>query len=122
MDRNSWVEDFPGAVTVCDEKGTIIEMNMRSARTFAEDGGAALIGKNVLDCHPEPARSRLAEIMAGRRTNVYTIEKNGAKKLIYQAPWFRDGEYQGFIELSLEVPFEMPHFVRTGKSGSNLQS
>jgi len=122
MDRNSWVEDFPGAVTVCDEKGTIIEMNIRSARTFAEDGGATLIGKNVLDCHPEPARTKLAEIMAGRRTNVYTIEKNGAKKLIYQAPWFRDGENRGFIELSLEVPFEMPHFARTRKSGSNLQS
>jgi hypothetical protein len=61
-------------------------------------------------------------MMDGRRTNVYTIEKNGAKKLIYQAPWFRDGEYRGFIELSLEIPFEMPHFVRTGKSGSNLQS
>ena len=115
MDRNSWVEDFPGAVTVCDEKGTIIEMNGRSALTFAEDGGTALIGKNVLDCHPEPARTRLAEIMAGRRTNVYTIEKNGAKKLIYQSPWFRDGEYRGFVELSLEVPFEMPHFVRTSK-------
>ena len=122
MDRNSWVEDFPGAVTVCDEKGTIIEMNGRSALTFAEDGGTALIGKNVLDCHPEPARTRLAEIMAGRRTNVYTIEKNGAKKLICQAPWFREGEYRGFIELSLEVSFEMPHFVRTGKQGLNLQS
>jgi transcriptional regulator with PAS, ATPase and Fis domain len=122
MDRNAWIEEFPGAVTVCDEKGTIIEMNEGSARSFAEDGGAALIGKNILDCHPEPARTKLAEMMAGRRTNVYTIEKNGAKKLIYQAPWFRDGEYRGFIELSLEVPFEMPHFVRTGKSGSNQQS
>jgi len=122
MDRNSWVEDFPGAVTVCDEKGTIIEMNGRSALIFAEDGGAALIGKNVLDCHPEPSRTKLAEMMAGRQTNVYTIEKNGAKKLIYQAPWFRDGEYRGFIELSLDVPFEMPHFARTRKSGSNLQS
>ena len=122
MDRHAWIEEFPGALTVCDEKGTVIEMNERSVQSFAEDGGVALIGKNILACHPEPARTKLAEMMAGRRTNVYTIEKNGAKKLIYQAPWFRDGEYQGFIELSLEVPFEMPHFVRTGKSGSNLQS
>jgi len=122
MDRHAWIEDFPGAVTVCDEKGTVIEMNESSAQSFAEDGGMALIGKNVLDCHPEPARTKLAELMAERRTNVYTIEKNGAKKLIYQAPWFQNGEYRGFIELSLEIPFEMPHFVRTGKAGLNLQS
>ena len=122
MDRHAWIEEFPGAVTVCDEKGTVIEMNERSVQSFAEDGGVALIGTNVFDCHPEPARTKLAEMMAGRRTNVYTIEKNGAKKLIYQAPWFRDGEYRGFIELSLDVPFQMPHFVRTGKSGSNLTS
>ncbi|MCJ7643472.1 MAG: PAS domain-containing protein [Candidatus Aminicenantes bacterium] len=115
MDRHAWIEEFPGAVTVCDENGTIIEMNGRSARTFAGDGGAALIGKNVLDCHPEPARTKLTEMMDGRRTNVYTIEKNGAKKLIYQAPWFRDGKYGGFVELSLEVPLEMPHFVRTSR-------
>ena len=122
MDQHSWIEEFPGAVTVCDEKGTVIEMNERSVQSFAEDGGVALIGTNVFDCHPEPARTKLAEMMAGRRTNVYTIEKNGAKKLIYQAPWFRDGEYRGFIELSLDVPFQMPHFVRTGKPGSNLKS
>lgn len=112
MDRQAWIEEFPAAVTVCDEMGTIIEMNKQSTQSFAEDGGAALIGKNVLDCHPEPARRKLAEMMAGRRTNVYTIEKNGVKKLIYQAPWFRGGKYRGFVELSLEIPFEMPHFVR----------
>jgi hypothetical protein len=45
-------------------------------------------------------------------TNVYTIEKNGVKKLIYQAPWYENGEYRGFVELSLEIPFDLPHFVR----------
>ena len=116
MDRHAWIEEFLGAVTVCDEKGTIIEMNESSARSCDEEGGTALIGKNVLDCHPEPARTKLAELMAERRTNVHTIEKNGAKKLIYQAPWSRNGEYRGFIELSLEIPFEVPHFLRTGRS------
>jgi len=45
--------------------------------------------------------------------NIYTVEKDGIKKLIYQSPWFNDGQYAGFVELSLEVPFEMPHFVRS---------
>jgi hypothetical protein len=50
--------------------------------------------------------------METQQTNVYTIEKNGVKKLIYQAPWYEEGQYCGFLELSLEIPFEMPHFNR----------
>jgi transcriptional regulator with PAS, ATPase and Fis domain len=111
--EKSWIKEFPGAVTVCDPDGIIIEMNDEAVKTFAEDGGLSLIGKNVLDCHPAPARSELAGLMKARHCNVYTIEKNGVKKLIYQSPWYCEGEYAGFIELSLEIPFEMPHFLRT---------
>jgi hypothetical protein len=52
-------------------------------------------------------------MMLEKRQNIYTIEKNGVKKLIYQTPWYQDGQYAGFIELSLEIPFEMPHFIRS---------
>jgi hypothetical protein len=45
--------------------------------------------------------------------NVYTIEKDGVKRLIYQAPRYEGGEYQGIVELSLPIPFELPHFVRS---------
>jgi transcriptional regulator with PAS, ATPase and Fis domain len=110
--ENSWVKEFPGAVTVCDPDGIIIEMNDKAAKSFEDDGGRALIGKNVLDCHPAPARDELAGMMENRQTNVYTIEKNGIKKLIYQSPWYFNGEYAGFIEISMEIPFEMQHFVR----------
>jgi transcriptional regulator with PAS, ATPase and Fis domain len=114
MPEHAWVERFSGAITVCDEHGVIIEMNDRSARVFAADGGRELIGRRLLDCHPEPSRTRLQALFESRQVNVYTIEKNGVKKLIYQAPWHRDGVYAGFVELSLEVPFEVPHFVRGG--------
>ena len=114
MAEHEWVQAFPGAITVCDRDGIILEMNERSVKSFADEGGAALIGTNALDCHPEPARSKLAGLLASGRTNVYTIEKSGVKKLIYQAPWYRDGGYAGFAELSLEIPFELPRFVRKG--------
>jgi len=117
MSDHSWVGEFPGAVTVCDTEGRIVEMNARSRETFAADGGAALIGTNVLDCHPEPSRAKLAGMMAERRANVYTIQKKGKKKLIYQAPWFQDGVYAGFVELSFEVPSNLPHFNRDKKDG-----
>jgi len=112
MSEGEWVEGLPAAVTVCDAEGRITEMNGRSREVFAADGGGALIGRNVLDCHPEPSRTKLAGLMKDRRTNVYTIQKDGRRKLIYQAPWFKDGAYAGFVELSLEIPWDMPHFNR----------
>ncbi len=113
MPQHEWMKEFPGAITVCDANGIILEMNDRAARTFEKDGGYALIGKNLLDCHPEPARSKVQELLASHQKNVYTIEKNGVKKLIFQTPWFRQDQFVGFVELSLEIPFDMPHFVRS---------
>jgi len=113
MSVYDWVKEFPGDITVCDPRGIILEMNYKAARSFEVEGGRKLIGSNLLDCHPEPARSKLESMMVARQSNVYTIEKNGLKKLIYQTPWYKNGEYAGFLELSLEVPFDMPHFLRT---------
>jgi len=114
MAEHSWVQGFPGAITVCDRDGIILEMNDKSATVFEEDGGRQLIGTNLLSCHPEPARAQLEGLMETQQANVYTIEKNGVKKLIYQTPWHKDGEYCGFIEMALVIPFQMPHFVRGG--------
>ncbi len=108
----SWMKEFPGAMTICDRKGIIVSMNDKAAIAFQSDGGKDLIGKNLLDCHPEPARSKLGHLMESGETNVYSIEKKGVKKLIYQAPWYRDGIRMGIVELSLEIPFEIPHFLR----------
>lgn len=99
-------------ITVTDQSGKIIEMNDQAIKLFAKDGGKELIGKDVFECHPEPARKKLAEMIAGETINCYTIEKNGIKKMIYQAPWYQDQEFKGFVELSFEIPFNLPHFLR----------
>ncbi len=114
MAENEWVKEFPGAVTICDREGIILEMNDKAAKSFEGDGGRKLIGSNVLACHPEPARSRLAQMLQAGQANTYTIEKRGKKKLIYQSPWYAAGQYAGFVELALELPDDMPHFVRKG--------
>lgn len=104
-----WLEEFPAAVTVCDRHGTILAMN---ARARALEPERDLLGSNLLDCHPEPARSKLAGMLARGERNAYTIEKRGVRKLVYQSPWYEGGAYAGLVEISLEIPAEMPHFVR----------
>ena len=111
---HAWVREFRGAVTVCDPDGVILEMNDASIRSNAEDGGAKLIGTNLLACHPEPSLTKLREFMARRELNVYTVEKRGVKKLVYQTPWHMGGRYAGFLEVVVELPFQVPHFVRAG--------
>ena len=109
---HAWIREFRGAITVCDPAGIILEMNEAAIRSNAEDGGAKLIGTNLLDCHPEPSLSKLKAFLAQREPNVYTIEKRGVKKFVYQTWWQRDGRDAGFLEVVIEIPFELPHFVR----------
>jgi len=109
---HDWIQEFCGAVTVCDEKGIILEMNDKAARTFEKEGGTSLIGCSVLDCHPEPARTKLSELLRSQSSNIYTIEKNGIRKLVYQSPWYQGNRFAGLVEIILEIPAEMPYFVR----------
>jgi len=109
---HEWIQEFPAAITVCDTQGVILEMNDKAALTFEDEGGAGLVGSNLMDCHNANSQARIKELLATGSKNVYTIEKHGKRKLIYQAPWFENGICMGLVELSLEIPTEMPHFVR----------
>ena len=112
MAERDWLEALPGAVTLCDARGVIIAMNATAARQFADRGGRKLLGQSLIDCHPEPARSRVERLLREPQRNVYTVEKAGVRTLIYQAPWLEGGQFAGLIELSLEMPSEVPHFNR----------
>ncbi len=112
MSTTSWWEEIPAAVTVTDAKGTIIEMNQKAATVFAKSGGKALIGKQLLDCHPVQAQEKIKQLTQSKQIHIYTIEKNGIKKLIYQTPYFENGNYAGLVEISFELPVEIPYFIR----------
>jgi transketolase len=107
-----WLEGIPAAITVTDEAGTIVYMNARSRETFAKDGGGALVGKSVFDCHPEPARSKTRRLYDDKTPNHYTIRKNGQRKIVHQLPWYRDGAFAGVVEIVFPIPDELPHFDR----------
>lgn len=111
MDR---LEKVPFAVTVTDSEGYILEMNERSRQTYIKHGN--IIGQSIFDCHPERARQILTRLFQTHEVNAYTIEKEGIHKLIYQTPWFKeDGTFGGYMEISLPIPADMPHYVRQPK-------
>ncbi|MHB1049636.1 MAG: PAS domain-containing protein [Bacteroidota bacterium] len=111
----TYFDHINAAVTICDRTGSIVYMNERSAEVFKNDGGRELIGKSLFDCHPEPALTKVKELLSTGSTNIYTIEKHGKKKLIYQSPWLTNGVLSGMVEISIELPEEMKHFVREEK-------
>ncbi len=110
--NDEWIEGTPVAITVTDADGTILAMNARSRETFAADGGGALIGTSVFACHPEPALTKTRELYASRAPNHYTIRKHGQRKIIHQIPWEKNGVFAGFVEISIPIPDELPHFDR----------
>ena len=104
-----WAKEMNCAVTVCDTECTIVFMNEKACATFAKHGD--LIGKNR-DCHGDRSWGIIEELLATGGKNVYTIEKNGVHKVIYQTAWKKDGVVGGLVEISMEVPEEMPHYIR----------
>ena len=76
-----WLKEINAAVTICDNQGIIVYMNEKSEQVFENDGGKNLIGSSLFGCHPEPALTKLKEMLAHGSTNVYSIEKKERKKL-----------------------------------------
>ncbi len=108
-----WAIGMNCAVTVVDRDCKIIFMNDRSKATFASRGGGDLIGHNIMDYNNERSQTIIRRLLAEGGSNVYTISKEGQRKLIYQTVWLTDvGEVGGHVEHSMVIPDEMPHYVR----------
>ena len=107
-----WLEGLGAAVTATDREGTIVAMNGASRELFAKDGGGALVGRSVFDCHEEPARTRTRALYDAAAPNHYTIRKGGRRKIVHQIPWFENGRFAGVVEISFPIPEELPEFDR----------
>ena len=95
------------AITVCDLDGVVLYQNKRSVEVNGD-----VRGKSMIPCHSTRSREIIKRLMTEGSVNAYTIEKRGLRKLIYQAPWFEKGDIAGLVEFSLEIPADMPHYVR----------
>ena len=112
MEKHAWYKVFPGAITITDKNGIVIEMNEKSKKLYEKDGGYAVLGQNVIACHPPGTREKVHRIYETQSLNIYSIMKDGKKRLVYQAPYFIEGEFSGIVELFLDLPDDMPHFDR----------
>ena len=110
-----WAFGMNCAVTVCDKEGTVLYMHEKALATFAKHGDKR--GRNLFPCHNERSQSIMHRMLATGEPNVYTITKNGQRKMIYQTPWRNsDGEIAGLVEISMVIPADMPHYDRDKES------
>jgi hypothetical protein len=114
---SAWINSLNVSVMVCDRAGTILFLNATAEKQYAKDGGAALVGRNLRDCHNALSNEKIARLIADGVPNHYTITKHGRKRMIHQLPWFVDGRCAGLIELAMDIPDELPHFDRDEPAG-----
>lgn len=110
--QTTWLNGIPVAITVSDLAGNIIEMNDASSKVFEKYGGKSLIGQALADCHKPDSVTTINRLISEKVVNVYTIEKQGVKKMIFQTPWFEDGKVSGLVEFSFVLPEVIPHYIR----------
>jgi hypothetical protein len=112
MGSTDWLDQIEVIISSCDENGITTYMNRKGDKVFAGSGGYQLIGKTMVDCHPEGVvREKFLRLLRSQKFNCYTIEIKGKKKLVYQTPLFKDGVFVGYNEMILSIPDTMPHFV-----------
>ena len=107
-----WAKELPVSITVTDRDANILYMNDKAAATFTKYGGEALIGNSLFDCHNASSAAIIRQLLENGSTNVYTIEKQGIRKLIWQSAWFSKGAIGGLVEISIVLPENMPHHIR----------
>ena len=110
MDSNEIFQSVKVSITVCDKEGNVVFMNDASKAVFGD-----MIGKNMMPCHQQRSQDIIRQLLDKGETHAYTIEKGEVHKMIYQAPWYKDGEVAGLVEFSMVIPAEMPHYVRPEK-------
>lgn len=104
-----YLENVAFAACVCDRDGVVLYQNARSKK---RDGD--VIGKNLYGCHNAHSGQMIRHMIETGESNNYQIIRHGQRRLLHQTPWFEvpGGPVSGLIELSIDIPDEMPVFNR----------
>lgn len=100
----SVVDEDRCAVVICDINHKIIYMNPAACERYSKRGGAALVGKNLLDCHNSQSNELIQKVFkwfqASQSNNrVYTYHNEKENKDVYMVA-LRDeqGQLIGYYE------------------------
>lgn len=100
----SVLEQDSSPIVLCDLKHTIVYMNPAAEKRYARQGGPALLGKNLLNCHASASAEKINRIVAwfiqSKEHNcVYTFYNESENKDVYMVA-LRDesGELIGYYE------------------------
>ena len=92
------------AVVLCDLEHIIVYMNPAAGERYAKNGGMALVGKSLLDCHSPKANEMIKKVAAwfgeSREHNlIYTFRNEKENKDVYMVA-LRDeaGKLIGYYE------------------------
>ena len=92
------------AVVLCDLDHTIVYMNPAAKERYGKWGGAALVGKSLLDCHNERSCALIAGVVDWFRVSpehnrVYTYHNPKENKDVYMVALRDDsGKLIGYYE------------------------
>ncbi len=105
-----WNSVFPGAVTVLDDSGTVLDFNTAAERLHLSAGRSLSRGQNTEQSYSAFSQRMLTELLTEHRIQAGTVESSGELRFVYQAPW-GDGVQRGYLELSLPLsqPLAPPH-------------
>lgn len=106
------LKSIDAAITVCDIDMKLLYMNKMAARNFSGPDGPPPLGSNLQSCHKPHSIEAMKAMLSSGKSNIYTILKSGQKKLIWQAPWMKEGRIAGLVEISIQLPENMPHYDR----------
>jgi len=93
------------AMTIADEEYRIIFMNDLSIEHYADRGGEALIGTNLLDCHNAESQTMLRQMYARYRagdltpTRYHWDKGDDLSRSIIFVPLVVQGQFRGLAEL-----------------------
>lgn len=100
----SVVDQDRAAIMLCDLRHTIVYMNPAAVARYANRGGAALVGRSLLDCHNAASNAIIEKVVAWFAADkshdlVYTYRNEKENKDVYMVALRDDaGALIGYYE------------------------
>jgi len=104
-----WAKEIDATLIVTDANNIVIHVNEAACEVFK---ATKLVGTELIAHHPKWAIPAVEELLDKKKPDCYTTETPQGKHFVYHTPWFKDGEYAGFVELVIPIRKDMRNIIR----------